>query len=207
VNVLIISPHPDDESIGCGGAATLHSSRGDRVDAVFLTSGELGLKSLPMEEARQIREAEAREATRILGIREAEFLRLPDWGCGEEIERAAALLAPRLACSPGIVYLPHPAEDHPDHRAALPIVHMALEMARVPKPELRGFEVWTPLAAFDVVEDIGAVVSTKLSAVRAHASQLHEYRYDLAVLGLNQYRGIFAGRCEFAEVYSDLNGA
>ena len=79
MNVVVIAPHPDDEAIGCGGSICLHHSRGDRVTAVFLTSGELGLKHLPADEACRIREAEARAAATILGIAAIDFLRLPDW--------------------------------------------------------------------------------------------------------------------------------
>ena len=59
MNVLVIAPHPDDESIGCGGTLCLHARRGDPITVAYLTSGELGLKHLARNKARLTREREA----------------------------------------------------------------------------------------------------------------------------------------------------
>src|SRR2546427_8316704 len=40
--VMIFSPHPDDDIIGCGGAPAFFSGRGDRLIGVLLTNGEEG---------------------------------------------------------------------------------------------------------------------------------------------------------------------
>ena len=72
MKVLVIAPHPDDESIGCGGTVALHVQRGDTVNVVFLTSGELGLKQFPREKVWKIREAEADAACKVLGVRPSE---------------------------------------------------------------------------------------------------------------------------------------
>jgi N-acetylglucosamine malate deacetylase 1 len=201
-SVLVIAPHPDDEAIGCGGAICLHRRRGDAVRVVFLTSGELGLKHLPREEAWQVREVEARAAAAVLGVTGLTFLRLPDWFLGEGVAEAAAALRPILQrWAPRLVYLPHCQEGHPDHRAALPIVRMALREAAVRPPTLRGYEVWTPLAEYDHVEDITGMMRRKLRAVRCYASQTAQFRYDRAIHGLGQYRGVLAARCRYAEVF------
>jgi LmbE family N-acetylglucosaminyl deacetylase len=63
------------------------------------------------------------------------------------------------------------------------------------------YEVWTPLAEYDQVEDISPVMRRKLRALRCHRSQLGHFRYDRAVRGLNQYRGALAARCRYAEVF------
>ena len=68
MNVLVIAPHPDDESIGCGGALCLHAARRDPMAVVYLSSGELGLKHLPRNKAWLTREREAERAARILGV-------------------------------------------------------------------------------------------------------------------------------------------
>ena len=206
MNVLVIAPHPDDEAIGCGGTIHLHVQRGDRVVAVFLTSGELGLKHLAREVAWKTREREAHRAAKILGLAEMHFLRQPDWFLGEHIDAAAAALMPIVQREkPGIIYLPHPAEWHPDHQASLPIVRKAMGEARHTSAELRSYEVWTPLGAYDHVENIDAVMTHKLKAVRAHTSQMKEFAYARAVTGLNQYRGVIAGRCRYAEVFQSLD--
>jgi N-acetylglucosamine malate deacetylase 1 len=189
-----------------GRIQALEKARGDRVAAVFLTSGELGLKRLPREKAWAIREAEAKRAAKILGIAKLEFLRLPDWTVADHIKEGARLVASMLQrMQPEIIYVPHPLESHPDHKAALLILRTALRKVRPGERKLLGYEVWTPLSEPDSVEDISKLMSRKLRALRAHASQLKEFDYVRAVRGLNEYRGVMMGRCRFAEVFQTLS--
>src|SRR3954453_21298189 len=113
MNVVVIAPHPDDESIGCGGTLRLHTLKGDHVTAVYLTSGEFGLKQMPPAEACLTRETEARKAAKILGLADPLFLRFPDWQLADHLETAARSLAPLLKrASPEMIYVPHPLEWH-----------------------------------------------------------------------------------------------
>jgi LmbE family N-acetylglucosaminyl deacetylase len=203
--IMVISPHPDDESIGCGGTLRLHFERGERVAAVFLTSGELGLKHLPREQAWRVREREAEKASEILGIQALTFLRGPDWYMSERVEEFGSALVPVLQReSPKMIYLPHPGEWHPDHRASLPIVLAALTRAALPAPRLLSYEVWTPLPEYDDGQNITPVLRLKMKAIRAHRSQIEQLRYDRGVRGLNQYRGAIAWGCPYAEVFQHI---
>jgi len=202
MNVLVIAPHPDDETIGCGGAVRRHARQGDRVSVVFLTSGELGLKELPREKAWAVREREAKAAAKILGIRQLHFLRLPDWFVGDSLKAGARLLGRLLVAEEAqLIYVPHEAEWHPDHQAALPLLRLAFQADRMRVPELRAYEVWTPLAAHDQVENISEQMRWKLKALRAYRSQLEAFNYERAVRGLNAFRGELAAKCRYAEVF------
>src|SRR5262249_53367106 len=117
--VLVISPHPDDESIGCGGTVRKHFDEGAAVRAIFLTSGEKGGQGQSADATADIREAEARAAAAILGIENVDFLRLPDGALQASrgaVQRLRQLL---VAWLPDCIYLPHGRETHPDHRAAV----------------------------------------------------------------------------------------
>jgi N-acetylglucosamine malate deacetylase 1 len=201
-DVMVIAPHPDDESIGCGGAICLHRQKGQSVHVVFLTSGELGLKDLPREKAWEVREEEARRAAEVLRLTGLTFLRLSDWFLSDGAEEAANLLRPYLQREkPKLLYFPHAEEWHPDHSAVLPIVQAALTNGGDIPVEFLAYEVWTPLAKYDRVENITAVMGSKLRAVACYGSQTKQFRYDRAVRGLNQYRGALAAHCRYAEVF------
>jgi LmbE family N-acetylglucosaminyl deacetylase len=203
VKVVVLAPHPDDESIGCGGAVLRHLQTGDSVAVVFLTSGELGLQGLPAAEARALREREAEAACAVLGVGPPTFLRRPDWSLAEGVDEAAEALAPFLTNEdPALVYVPHEGEAHPDHRAALPILRVALGQRR---PDVLAYEIWSPLQSWHDVVDVTDVIDTKLEAIRCYRSQLDQFRYDDAVLGLNQYRGALAGSCRYAEAFRHGN--
>src|SRR6516225_1949902 len=203
-SVLVVAPHPDDEAIGCGGMICLHRKRGDPVHVVFLTSGEKGIPRRRAEKVRAIREAEAVKAGKILKVNEIHFLHLPDLGLHHHIEQGAAALHQQMAAQrPDLIYLPHPEDGHLDHATVFPIICAArARLAGSRKlPQLRGFEVWSPMTRYEWVEDISAVMPRKLRAIRCYRSQLEVFRYDLAVRGLNQYRGILGGACRFAEAF------
>ncbi len=205
MNIVVIAPHPDDESIGCGGALCRHADAGDRVTVVFLTSGELGLKHLPREAAWQIREAEAKAAGKILGIAEMRFLRQPDWMLADAAGITSTGVAETLVAErPQLIYVPHPREWHPDHKAAGEILKQSLGMCDVSVAEIRGYEVWTPLSEYSVAVDITAVMPRKLAAIRCHVSQLTDFDYAHAAQSLNAFRGVLAARAAFAEVFEQL---
>lgn len=202
--VMVVAPHPDDESIGCGGTICLHREHGDRLHIVFLTSGERGIDGVSGETARSIRESEAKKAGEVLKVKRIDFLRLPDLGLSEDIELGAQRLWGILeAQPPDVIYLPHPDESHPDHQAALPIVRAALARFsdRSKLPELRLYEVWSPMTRYDWCEDISLFIRQKLAAVRCYESQIRSFRYDRAIRGLNQYRGYMAAGSHYAEVF------
>jgi LmbE family N-acetylglucosaminyl deacetylase len=205
--VLIVAPHPDDEAIGCGGAICLHRQRGDPVQVVFLTSGEKGIPDVAEDAVRAIREAEAREAAAVLDVNGVAFLRLPDLGLEHCLERGAEAVRQVLEeHRPHLVYLPHPADDHPDHAATVSLVRAARAQltGRPRRPELRVYEVWSPMTHYGWVEDISAVMRRKLRAVRCYRSQLAIFRYDRAVRGLNQFRGVLGAGSRYAEAFDYL---
>lgn len=185
-SVLVVCAHPDDEAIGCGGTLRRHVLDGDGVSIVFLTSGEGGGHGI--EDAGAIREAEAAAAAAILGVSSLQFWRERDGGL-----RARGSLVNRLVqlmdeLRPAIVYAPHSRDDHPDHRAAARLARTAAAASRRP-PELRHFEIWSPLEDIEEVVDISDVLEAKLEAIRAYRSQCAVMRFDDAFRGLARYRG------------------
>jgi LmbE family N-acetylglucosaminyl deacetylase len=189
--VLVISPHPDDESIGCGGTLRRHVIDGDTVHAVFLTSGERGCRGRSREETACVREREAEEAATILGLTEIEFWQEPD-GALRATQRVVDRLRARLdKWTPEVLYVTHDRDMHRDHRAAARLVRRALSRpaASGSSPLVLMFEVWTPIQMMDEVVDVSPFMDVKLAAIRAHRSQCEMMRFDEASLGLSRYRG------------------
>ncbi|MBM3499910.1 MAG: PIG-L family deacetylase [Armatimonadetes bacterium] len=206
--VLVVTPHPDDEAIGCGGALCAHSEAGDTIRLVYLTSGEQGGHGLPPGETARRRETEAGEAARLLGAELTEFWRQPD-GALRATRRLVARLRDLVAdWRPGLIYATHDGEMHPDHRAAARLVRRALRElpAAVPTPAVRLFEVWTPLQHMDEIVDTSAHIERKLAAIRAYEHQCSVLRFDEAARGLSRYRGEMHSwpGGDYAEVFVSL---
>lgn len=190
--VLVLSPHPDDEALGCGGTLCKHVAEGDSVAAIFLTSGEAGgHDNASAEETGLTREDEARTACAALGVTRLEFWRLPDGKLAAHAANIERLVRSLAEYTPDVVYAPHARDGHPDHCATFELIRAAASDSRLAMsaPEVRLYEVWTPLQRMDLIIDITPFIEMKLAAIRRYASQCRVMRFDEAARGLARYRG------------------
>jgi N-acetylglucosamine malate deacetylase 1 len=191
--VLVMSPHPDDESIGCGGTIRKHIVEGDTVEVIFLTSGEHGGIGKTLEnQTVSLREEESKKAATILEIPGIHFWREPDGNLEATENNINKLVEKVREFQADIIYVPHENEEHPDHKAAAQIVKKALGLlpdSLEKKPAVLMYEVWTPIQKFGHVVDITPYIEAKRSAIAAYESQCSMVKFHEAILGLNRYRG------------------
>jgi len=179
---LVIAPHPDDEAFGLGGALLLAAQQGIAADVLFLTSGGKG----GAEGIAAVREQEALEAARLMGIREVFFWRLPDRSLSayqSVIDRLAEVIG---STKPSTIFFPSPVEPHPDHRAASVIAWEALRKTGfTAEPWSYEISVQGPV---NHLLDISQVVAHKREIMAVYASQMTQNSYMDSIIGLNQGR-------------------
>lgn len=177
---LVVAPHPDDETIGCGGTLSLHTAAGGSAGAVFCASDG------------GVRDAEAAAAARELGIGETVFLNYAVGSLGAAASLPARLCEVFEKKEPEIVFVPFVIDNHADHRA----VNEALVRVRKLKRFdfiVYAYPVWFPLYP-NVLVDIGAAWPAKEKAIRCYASQLATRDYVAMSRSLGQYWAKVKGR-------------
>ena len=120
---LVVAPHPDDETLGCGATIARKVAAGARVHVVVATDGRAShtTHDAATDALVQRRRSEALAACRELGLAEADvtFLDLVDGRLdrsGEELRSGLAQLLDRLR--PEQVLVTASCDGHPDHDAA-----------------------------------------------------------------------------------------
>ena len=149
--VLIVAPHPDDETFGCGGLVLLRRRAGLPVSILILTDGSAshpGHPTLVPAALAALRRDEAREAATRLGLAPGDlaFLDLPDGRLPHltpaERENAIAGLAAHLGrLRPATVLVTHRRDGSSEHEAAFPLLAGALARAAL-RPRLLEYPVW-----------------------------------------------------------------
>jgi LmbE family N-acetylglucosaminyl deacetylase len=126
MRVLAIAPHPDDETLGCGGTLFKHKIAGDELSWLIVTKGEAGqwpaeLLEKKRQEIDEVAGAYGFEQVVRLGLPAARLDVLPL----EEVIHAirGALKETR----PELVYLNHRADVHSDHRVVFQAAMSAMK--------------------------------------------------------------------------------
>jgi LmbE family N-acetylglucosaminyl deacetylase len=141
LRLMCVLAHPDDESLGTGGALAKYASEGVPTYLVMATRGERGRfgdsKESPGPDiVGRAREAELLAAARELGLREVRFLDYPDGALdqvdpAEAIEKIAGHLR-RVRPHVVVTFGPDGAYGHPDHIAISQLTTAAIVCAADP---------------------------------------------------------------------------
>lgn len=188
-SVAVLAPHPDDESIGCGGLLALLAAAGRPGRVIVMSDGAAShprSRSHPAPVLRALRQAEARAAMRHLSTPPPVFLDWPDGDVPREGPRFEHAVSAVVAATHDMPTLAAtiPLDPHPDHIATWAI---AREAARRGGQRLLGYPVWSwrhlypvlgSVAAVCVAApprgwrlDVASVLPAKRRAVMAHRSQ------------------------------------
>lgn len=120
--VVVVAAHPDDETLGAGGALRALHVAGAELTLVVATDGEAAFASLDAAARRdlgQARRAELRAALQAQGLDgvAVHWLGLPDSGLVDATDALFHALVPLLDGADAYL-APWPDDPHPDHRAA-----------------------------------------------------------------------------------------
>jgi len=204
--VMVVAPHPDDETLGVGGTIAKYSAQGAEV-FVLMVSGHL--PPLYNREAYDKTVSEAEVAFELLGVSQSKFLEIPatmidDQPLHEVNGRISKIVN---EFNPHIVFCPYP-DRHVDHRlvfdsvmVATRPVGMGRDIEVVATYETLSETHWnaphiepnfTPNWVIDITEQI----DKKLDALQCYRSQISDFpgpRSIEAVEALAKFRGTQAG--------------
>lgn len=196
--ILIIAPHPDDESIGCGGVIGLYANQ---CTIVLMTDGSKGIEGVPREKVSDIRRKEFLNAMGIAGVKswvfaeykDGELINYPD--CMAQIDFGGY----------DYIFLPWGNDNHPDHSAAF-----YYAITRLRELNIRGkvfeYEVHLPFRVVDAYIDITNVVDVKRAMIACHESQKKFMCYAEKAIALSKYRACSLNQPEkYYETYREVD--
>lgn len=194
--VLVFAPHPDDETLGCGG--TLARLAGQCAIKVVLVTDGSGAGGLPAGSDR-VRQNEFAAALARLGIKDHCCLQQPDGHFVANARLADEVRRLLADFQPDHIFLPSPVDYHRDHlRIADFLVPLCQQVPSL--KALLHYEIWAPLPASHIV-DITEQWPLKAAALAEHRTAMACGDYLRAIEGLNRYRGLYLGRERFAESF------
>ncbi len=190
-SIIVFAAHPDDEVIGCGGSLAALAGSAAHCTIVYLTDGSKSHPNsadYPADDLASLREAEARDAITLLGIRaEQVFLRIGDGSLASLGTQERGVLVDAVeelieVSRAEVVYAPWRRDPHDDHIATAAVVEEALARCAL-KPRLLMYSVWLGVRGSPSDEPrVGEVATSttrlddllivrKRNAILAHKSQ------------------------------------
>jgi bacillithiol biosynthesis deacetylase BshB1 len=180
LDILAIGAHPDDVELSCSATLAKEISRGKKVGVLDLTRGELGTRG-----TAEIRDKEAADAAKILGLAMRENLEFSDGFFVNNVSHQLEIIKVLRKYRPALVLCNAIDDRHIDHGKGAKLVADACFLSGLRKIETihngNSQQEWRPKNVFhyiqwknltpDVVVDVTGFMDKKLASVKAYRSQ------------------------------------
>jgi LmbE family N-acetylglucosaminyl deacetylase len=215
---LIIAPHADDETLGCGGTISKLAEKGEKVYVAVMTNAHIGAPELFTQESIDTVRKEANIAHELLGVCKTYYYDLPAPSLEQYPQyKIANIIADVInKITPDTLFIPHRGDLHLDHGA---IFNAALVATRpqnnCPVKKILSYEtlsetewghpfqdaIFLPNYFISLSEND---LKKKVKAMTVFKSQIKNFphsRSEHAIISLARYRGASVG-VEAAEAFS-----
>jgi len=210
-NVLVISPHPDDETLGAGGSLLRHKDEGDRIFWLNITDmkEEYGYKT----EEVQRRQKEIEDVIKVYGFEEFFNLKMKPKSLSSldipVLIESISLIINKI--KPNILYIPFYGDSHSDHRIVFeslqPVfksfrysyIKKVLMMEIISETDHQFVRPFQP----NIFIDISEYIDKKLSIMQIYKTEVGNHPFPRSIENIKSlalYRGSQCG-CKYAESF------
>ncbi|TET39270.1 MAG: PIG-L family deacetylase [Planctomycetota bacterium] len=214
-NILVISPHPDDETLGCGGTLLKYASQGVKLHWLLVTACDENEYST---DAIRTQETQVKQVKEAYPFKKLHWLKYPTTRLEETpittpIE-AFSSIADEV--KPEIVFIPWAHDVHSDHRLVAEASASAFKsfyMSRYGIRKILAYETLSETEASfqfrettftpNVFEDISTTIDRKIELFRMYQTEVQPEpmpRSESGIKALARYRGATIN-CKYAEAF------
>lgn len=208
--ILVLAAHPDDETLGCGGALLKHKAAGDSTHWLIATtiSEDHGYYKAREQEIERVNQLYDFDSVHNLRLK---TMQVDEYSMTDLIGKISAVIQ---KVQPNIIYLPFKSDVHSDHRKLFEAAFSCTKSFRYPfikkiyMMETLSETEFAPSTKEDsfvpnVFVDITPYIEKKLEIMRVFSSEIGEHpfpRSERNIRALATLRGATAG-CEYAESF------
>ena len=207
--VLVVAVHPDDETLGCGGALLKHKANGDEIHWLIATEMEESKNTSQRNaEIDQVEELYDFDSVHRLGL---STTKIDEYSMSELITKISSVVN---KVKPNIIYLPFKGDVHSDHKYIFDAAYSCTKSFRYPFVKKiylmetlseTEFSVSTQGDSFvpNVFVDISDYIDRKIEAMKIYESEIGDHpfpRSERNIRALATYRGATSG-CDYAESF------
>ena len=205
-NILVVAPHPDDETLGCGGSLLKHSDTGDNLYWLIMTS--MHNSNNWTKKQKKIRENEIEKVAKIYNFKKiiklnhitAELDKIPlnllISQTGKEISKI----------KPNTIYIPYVGDIHTDHQITNQVMQACIKSFRY--PSIKKVLMYETISEtnFNFVNrrlfvpntfiEITKYLNKKIKIMNIYKSEIHSHpfpRSEVSIQSLSYLRGSQCG--------------